>query len=345
MLTNSQPYMDSAVLADYGHIENRRTPLPSVAAGELLVRVLATGICGSDLATFRGAHPYKTAPTVLGHELCGTVVTPAGDFAAGDLVCAAAYSHCGECGMCAQGLTNLCGAKANLCHLGWDGSFAQYVTLWPNMAYRLPVGTDPVLGALVEPLSIAVHAVALAGPAQRRALRVIGAGNIGLGCLIAARRLGFGTVVCSDLGPEKGRRAAVLGADAYLDVLAGEADPGDAAPAADAVVVTSSHPGAVDEAVRAVRPGGTVVVVSFFDRPPTVAVNALVGKEVRVVGSSLSTAEDFRTVIGWLGEGTVDPLPMVTHRFDLSEAGAAMALMAAGEPATGKIIIIPRGDV
>ncbi|KJK58931.1 zinc-dependent alcohol dehydrogenase [Saccharothrix sp. ST-888] len=336
--------MNSAVLADYGRIEPRRTPLPAVAEGELLVRVLATGICGSDLATFRGAHPYKTAPTVLGHELCGTVERAAGGFAAGDLVCAAAYSHCGSCAMCRQGRTNLCGAKRNLCHLGWDGSFAEYVTLRPNMAFRLPAGTDPVLGALVEPLSIAVHAVNLAGPAQGRTLRVIGAGNIGLGCLIAARRLGYGRVVCSDLGPEKGRRAAALGADGYLDVLADGGGAAATAPEADVVMVASSHPGAVDEAVQAVRPGGTVVVVSFFDRPPAVAVNALVGKEVQVVGSSLSTAEDFRTVISWLAEGTIDPMPMVTHRFELSDADAAMRLMAAGEPATGKIIITPRGD-
>ncbi|MEU0397270.1 alcohol dehydrogenase catalytic domain-containing protein [Streptomyces sp. NPDC006208] len=341
MLTDQQEPMVSAVLADYGRIETRRTPLPPVGEGELLVRVLATGICGSDLATYRGAHPYKTAPTVLGHELCGTVVRAAGPFAAGDLVCAAAYSHCGDCGMCAQGRTNLCTDKRNLCHLGWDGSFAQYVMLRPAMVHRLPAGTDPTLGALVEPLSIALHAVALAGPPLRRTLRIIGAGNIGLGCLIAARRLGFGHIVCSDLGPEKGRRAAALGADAYLDVLADDAGPGLHGPGADVLVVASSHPGALDEAVQAVRPGGTVVVVSFFDQPPTVALNALVGKEVRVLGSSLSTAEDFRTVIGWLAEGTIDPLPMVTHRFDLSETGAAMALMAAGEPATGKIIIIP----
>ncbi|MGW6917087.1 zinc-dependent alcohol dehydrogenase [Kitasatospora sp. NPDC054939] len=343
MLTTRQDTMESAVLVENGRIEHRLTPLPPVAPGELLVRVLATGICGSDLATYRGTHPYKTAPTVLGHELCGTVVTAAGDFAVGDLVCSAAYAHCGACPMCAQGRTNLCGARANLCHLGWDGSFAQYVTLRPTMVHRLPAGTDPVLGALVEPLSIAVHAVALAGPADGRTLRVIGAGNIGLGCLIAARRLGYGTVVCSDLGPDKGRRAAALGADGYLDVLAGGAGPDAAAPA-DVVLVASGHPGALDEAVRAVRPGGTVVVVSFFDRPPAVAVNALVGKEVRVVGSSLSTAEDFRTVIGWLAEGSIDPLPMVTHRFGLAAADAAMALMAAGEPATGKIILTPRGD-
>lgn len=341
MLTTSHNTMESAVLADYGRIEHRRTPLPTVAPGELLVRVLATGICGSDLATYRGAHPYKTAPTVLGHELCGTVVTPAGGFAEGELVCAAAYAHCGDCPMCARGRTNLCGAKANLCHLGWDGSFAQYVTLRPAMTYRLPAGTDPELGALVEPLSIAHHAVALAGPADGRAVRIIGAGNIGLGCLIAAKRLGFGTVVCSDLGPHKGRRAEALGADGYLDVLAGGSGPGPAAPEADVVLVAAGHPGALNEAVRAVRPGGTVVVVSFFDRPPAVAVNALVGKEVRVIGSSLSTAEDFHAVIGWLAEGSIDPRPMVTHRFGLAGAGAALALMAAGEPATGKIIIIP----
>ncbi|MER6522173.1 zinc-binding dehydrogenase [Streptomyces sp. NPDC060334] len=333
--------MNSAVLTEYGRIEYRSGPLPAAADGEeLLVRVLATGVCGSDLATYRGAHPYKTAPVVLGHELCGVVERAAGGFAVGDLVCAAAYAHCGSCDRCAQGLTNLCRDKRNLCHLGWEGSFAEYVTLRPNMTFALPPGLDPELGALVEPLSIGLHAIRLAGPASGRTMRVIGSGNIGLACLIAARRLGFTRITCTDVGQEKGDRALALGADAYADVLA----PAGPSAEADVVVVAAGHPGALDEAVGHVRAGGTVIVVSFFDGPVTLAANALVGREVTVVGSSLSTAADFHTVISWLAAGEIDPRPMVTHRFALADTAEAMSLMAEGRPTTGKIILTPRGD-
>ncbi|MEW2116607.1 alcohol dehydrogenase catalytic domain-containing protein [Streptomyces sp. NPDC005474] len=332
--------MNSAVLTEYGRIEYRSTPVPAADQEELLVRVLATGVCGSDLATYRGAHPYKTAPVVLGHELCGVVERAAGGFAVGDLVCAAAYAHCESCEPCAQGLTNLCRDKRNLCHLGWEGSFAEYVTLRPHMTFALPPGLDPELGALVEPLSIGLHAIRLAGPARGRTMRVIGSGSIGLSCLIAARRLGFTRITCTDVGQEKGERALALGADAYADVLAPAGPPAEA----DVVVVAAGHPDALDEAVGAVRAGGTVIVVSFFDGPVPLAANALVGREVTVIGSSLSTAADFRTVISWLAAGEIDPRPMVTHRFALADTAEAMSLMAEGKPTTGKIILTPRGD-
>lgn len=330
--------MNSAVLTQYGRIEYRSGPVPTPEGEELLVRVLATGVCGSDLATYRGAHPYKTAPVVLGHELCGVVERAAGGFAVGDLVCAAAYAHCESCDRCAQGLTNLCRNKRNLCHGGWEGSFAEYVTLRPNMTFALPAGLDPELGALVEPLSIGLHAIRLAGPAEERTMRVIGSGTIGLACLIAARRLGFGRITCTDVGPEKGARALALGADEYLSA------PGAGTTETDVVVVASSHPGAVDEAVGAVRAGGSVIVVSFFDGSVPLAANAVVGREVTVIGSSLSTAEDFHTVISWLAADEIDPRPMVTHRFALADTAAAMALMAEGRTTTGKIILTPRGD-
>ncbi|MGC4979343.1 zinc-dependent alcohol dehydrogenase [Streptomyces sp. DT193] len=336
--------MNSAVLTEDGRIEYRSGPVPSADGEELLVRVLATGVCGSDLATYRGAHPYKTAPVVLGHELCGVVERAAGDFAVGDLVCAAAYTHCESCDRCAQGLTNLCRDKRNLCHLGWEGSFAEYVTLRPNMTFVLPSGLDPELGALVEPLSIGLHAIRLAGPALGRTMRIIGSGNIGLACLIAARRLGFTRITCTDVGQEKGERALALGADAYADVLAPANPSASPSAEADVVVVAAGHPDALDEAVGAVRAGGTVIVVSFFDGPVPLAANALVGREVTVIGSSLSTAADFRTVISWLAAAEIDPRPMVTHRFALADTAEAMSLMAEGKTTTGKIILTPRGN-
>jgi threonine dehydrogenase-like Zn-dependent dehydrogenase len=331
-------HMNCAVLTGTGRMAYVSAPRPTPGPSQLLVRVLATGICGSDLATFHGTHPYKTAPVVLGHELCGVVVRAAGEFAAGDLVCAAAYSHCGNCDACAQGRTNLCSGKRNLSHLGWEGSFAEYVVLDAGMTYRLPPGLDPVLGALVEPLSIGLHAVRLLGPGAGRALRIVGAGNIGLACLIAARQLGFGAITCSDLGPAKGERAIRLGADAYVD--AGARAPHDGAGTEDAVVLASSHPGALQEALALSRPGGTVVVVSFFADAEPIMANLLVGRELTLIGSSLSRADDFDTVISWLAEGSVDPAPMVTHRLPLSGAAEAMRVMSRGGD-VGKLILLP----
>ncbi|MFJ5045405.1 zinc-binding dehydrogenase [Streptomyces sp. NPDC088719] len=337
--------MKAAVLTGCRTIAHQDTATPGHGPGELLVRVDATGICGSDLAAYRGTHPYKTAPAVLGHEFSGTVVAVGEEvtgFAAGDRVCSAAFSHCDACAECLSGAPHLCTRKLNLSHLDWTGSFAELVVLRPNMAHRLPPGLHPVAGALVEPLSIGLHAVRLVGEGAGRGVLVLGSGTIGLSCLIAARQLGHAAVVCVDIGPQKGGLARGLGADAYVD--AHEGDPVPAAlealgGPADVVVIAAGYPGVTDQALRAVRPGGDIVIVSYFEDRHPVDLNALVGREVTVHGSALSTPRDFTEVIDRLAAGTLDVLPMVTHNFALADAGSALGLMDRADVPTGKIML------
>jgi threonine dehydrogenase-like Zn-dependent dehydrogenase len=334
--------MLAATLVATGRLHYGVVPDPAPGPDELLVRVLATGICGSDLATFRGAHPYKVPPVILGHEFCGVVARTGARvrrFRPGELVCSASFASCGTCPSCAGGRANLCPAKRNLCHLGWDGTFAEYVVLREQMTFALPDGLDPEIGALAEPLSIAVHAVSMLGPPAGRRLAILGSGSIGLSCLLAARRVGFSSVACADLGPRKGELASALGADAYIDA----AQDGHIAHAAevlgeaDAAIVASGHRGVLDEAAALTRPGGTVVVVSYFDRPHEVALNSLVSRELAVRFSLLSTPADFRLAIGWLARGEISPRPLITHRLPLAQAAEAMSLMSGGQ--AGKIIL------
>ncbi|WP_254400113.1 zinc-binding dehydrogenase [Streptomyces sp. AC602_WCS936] len=339
--------MRAAVLTGVETIDHRRIAAPVPGPGDLLVRVRATGICGSDLAAWRGTHPYKTAPAVLGHEFSGVVEhvgAQVSGFEPGDLVCSAAFSHCDACPDCLRGAGHLCAHKENLSHLDWTGSFAELVVLRPNMTHRLPAGLDPVAGALVEPLSIARHAMRRTGHGEGRSVLVLGSGTIGLGCLIAAKRLGYGTVACVDLGPAKGGAARRAGADSYVDAAA--TDPAEAAlqalgGPADVVVIAAGYPGVTDQALKTVRPGGDVVVVSYFaDRHP-VDLNTLVGREVTVHGSALSTAQDFADVIAWLAAGEIDPLPLATDHFPLSRTDAALRRMADPSTPTGKIVLHP----
>jgi threonine dehydrogenase-like Zn-dependent dehydrogenase len=337
--------MDAAVLTDLRVIEHRSVPVPVPGEDELLVRVSASGICGSDLSSYRGVHPYKRPPVVLGHEFCGHVVATGPrveGFAVGDLVCSAAFSSCGDCAACRRGGTNLCRARRNLCHLGWEGSFAEYVLLRPDMTFLLPPGLDREAGALVEPLSIGLHAMRLADRGRLSSVTVLGSGNIGLSCTIAAMRLGFGPVVCVDLGPDKGKSAAALGVFGYVDAAARDLRSGvtDLLPGgSDVTVIASGHPGVVADAVAVTRPGGQVVVVSYFDGPQELDWNALVSAELTVRFSALSTAADFEEVIGWLAAGELDPVPLVTHRFPLREAAAAMDTMDRSNGTVGKVML------
>ncbi len=342
----------AAVLTAVRTIEERAVSVPSPGPHEILVRVAASGVCGSDLSTYRGTHPYKHAPVVLGHELCGTVVELGEQVThvrPGDLVCSAAYSPCEVCDACLRGDPHLCSDRRNLSHLDWDGSFAQHVLLHANMTFRLAGHVHPEAGAMAEPLSIALHAVRLGLAARGERgepglgdVAILGAGGIGLCCALAARRLGARTIACVDLGPAKARLAEAAGADRYLDAADGGAAKAlrSAWPdGADVTVVASGHPGALDDACAMTRKGGRVVVVSYFDRPQSVSVNPFVAGELTVRFSHLSTPRDFAEVTGWLADGSLDPRPLITHRFPLSRTDEALRLIDSPQGTVGKIMI------
>ncbi len=337
-------HMRASVLTAPGTLESQVLPMPVLQPDEILVRVLAAGICGSDVAAFRGVHPYKTAPAVLGHELSGTVVARGAAverFQVEERVCAASFSHCERCTQCLRGAIHLCSEKRALNHRGWHGAFAEYVVLKQNMTYALPVHVPDVLGALVEPLSIGLHAVRLAGPADKRRLAVLGVGNIGLACLLAARRFGF-AVASVDVRADAGRLSLSLGAKAFvlgggqnLDLAVQEALGGRP----EVVLLATGYANAIDDALALVQPGGTIVVVSYFDQPQRVGVNELVANEATMVGSALSTDQDMREAIDWLVEGALEPSELIAAQLPLHAAAEAMSLVCDPARPAGKVVL------
>jgi len=282
--------------------------------------------------------------------MCGVVEAVGEDVAdlgPGRLVCSAAFSPCDTCAACRAGAVNLCQDRENLCHRVWNGSFAEHVVLRRNMVFSLPDHVPPEAGAMAEPLSIAWHAARLPGDLAGLAVAVLGSGSIGLSCALVARHRSARAVVCTDLGPDKAVLAARAGADEYVDAAAGGAVNGVLAHlpgGADVTFVASGHPGVLDEACAVTRPGGDVVVVSYFPGPQTCAVNPMVSAELTVRFSALSTASDFAEVISALASGAIDPLPLVTHRFPLTRAAEAMRVLEAGPGAVGKVMLHCTGE-
>ncbi|WP_067475326.1 zinc-dependent alcohol dehydrogenase [Nocardia amamiensis] len=333
--------MTAAVLVADREIAVRQLPVPSLTENQVLVRVAVSGVCGSDVATYRGLHPYKRPPIVLGHEFCGRVAALGGDVvdvALGDLVTSAAFSWCGGCPHCRRGAVNLCRARRNLCHLGWHGSFADYVVLDRTMIFRLPDDLDVEVGAMVEPLSIATHAMRMIDAPAGKSMVVLGSGNIGLCCLLVARMLGIGHTVCVDIGEPKHRLAVRAGADGFVD--ARRAPPARSVPGgADVTVVAAGYPGVFADARAITKPGGLVVVVSYFETTQELDLNAMVAAELTVRFSALSTPADFHDVISWITGSVLDPTSLMTHRFPLARADAAMKLADHAAGVAGKVTI------
>jgi threonine dehydrogenase-like Zn-dependent dehydrogenase len=325
-------------------LEAARAPVPRPGPHDLLLRVIVTGICGSDLATYRGSHSYKRPPVVIGHELCGMVVATGSrvtGFAPGERVTAAAYAPCWQCPACRQGRVNICGSIRNLCTTSWPGAFAEYLLVDARAAF--PVGSTLTADqtALVEPLAVGLHAARLGAVRSGDRVLVVGAGTIGLAALIGLQAtVPDAAVTCADVADLKRDLSLAFGADGYLDLR--DAPPVPAG-AFDVTVIASPDPSTPAVAAAATRAGGTVVVVASFTEPVPVELIGPVRRELTYRFSALALPGDFRDVIAWIEAGTVDPTGLVTHRFALADAGRALRLLDAADGTVGKALVYPGG--
>lgn len=343
-VSSTDACMKAVKLFAVRQLETVVVSIPKPAAGEVLIKVGATGVCGSDLSTYLGLHPYKRPPAVLGHEFAGVVVQVGAevkDVDIGDRVCAAAFSGCGACLACRQKKPQLCRHKTTFSTDGWMGSFAEFVIAKQNMLYRVPEHVTFTAAALVEPLSIGVHAVRLAGDLANKSVTIIGAGNIGLCCAVAARQLGAARITCIDQNAEKETLAKECGADAFITATADRSHLSITKSGADITIVACDYQTALEDAIALSLPGGRIVIVSYSSRATTVDMNQLVRAELCISGSALADPSDFQTVIEWIADGRLDPLFLVTHQMPLSSAGDALSLMERGLGCIGKIMLSP----
>ena len=190
-----------AVIANPGAIEFSDVAKPSAADGEVLVRILRIGICGSDIHVFHGKHPYTSYPVVQGHEFCGEVVETGRNVTTvspGDLVTASPQITCGTCPPCREGKYNICDS---LRVIGFQapGVAQEYFAFPESAVLKLPEGTTPEMGALVEPAAVAMHAVGRAGDVTGKRVLVLGAGTIGNLVAQVAQCRGAGEVLLTDI--------------------------------------------------------------------------------------------------------------------------------------------------
>lgn len=337
--------MKAAVWNDKGTLDVVERPLPEPRPGWARVKVSAAGICGSDLHFFRGSFP-SPAGLLPGHEV-GGVVDAAGEgveLAPGAPVAVEPLIGCGQCPQCLTGNYNRC-PRRQLLGISGRGGLAEYMTAPAACLYPLPPEIPPTAGNLVEPLAVCVRGARLAEIALGMRVLVLGAGSIGLLSIVTAYAAGAAEVHVTARHASQQARARALGATrVYVSGEVAAQALGDAA--FDAVIETvGGKANTIAEAVRLVRPGGSVCMLGVFEGETPLPALDFSLKEVRLVGSNcygrFGAQSDFTAAIALLRTHLAAVQALVTHRFPLDQVGAAFN--AAADKASGsiKVTLVP----
>ncbi len=291
---------------------------PSPGEGDVVVKVGRCGICGSDLHMTEDAAYGQGAGSILGHEFAGEVVALGKNvegLTTGDLVSVIPLKSCGKCHACKTGAVQWCESFGLQ-----GGGYAEYALTRPNQCIRLPSGASLADGAIVEPLAVALHGVALSQMRVGDKVLVLGAGPIGLAVAFWARRFGAARVVVQDLAEWQRDRALQMGAH---DFVVDPADPVDGASRAvggkaDIVFECVGVPGLIAQAVEQVRSNGTVVLLGLCTRPDTFNSFAMLSKQVKLVTSAFFTRQEYEAALDALDRGAVEPRLLVTDTISLA---------------------------
>ena len=293
-------------------------PDPTPGAGELVVRVGRCGICGSDLHMTEDPAFGRHAGDILGHEFAGEVVATGRGVEGvrtGDLVSVVPLRGCGECASCAGGETAWCLRGMTL----QGGGYADYALTTARQCVVLPESASLADGALVEPLAVALHGVALSGLRPNDKVLVLGAGPIGLAVAFWARRMGASRVVVQDITDHQRDRALTIGATGFVadgqePVAASDRALGGKA---DVVFECVGLPGLIAQAVEQVRIKGTVVILGLCTQPDTLVPFVALSKEVRLQTSAFFTRQEYEHALDVLNAGVAEPRALVTDTVPL----------------------------
>lgn len=320
-------------------------PEPRVGPGEVKVRVLRTGICGTDLhieswdAWAAGA---ITAPLIPGHEFCGEVVEVGSgveNVGVGDLMSGEGHVVCGTCRSCRAGRRHLC-VRTQGIGVDRDGAFAEYVVLPESNVWVHPGPVDPDLGAIFDPFGNAVH-TALSFPLTGEDVLIIGAGPIGLMAAAVARHVGARFVVITDISPHRLDLARGLGVDLALNVA--EESIADAqsrlgmVEGFDVALEMSGHPGALPEALANLNHGGRVAMLGLPSAPIPIDLAKVVTHMITIKGIyGREMFESWYAMSAMLRSGLgIDQV--ITHRFPAAEWASAFDTARGGE--CGKVVL------
>ena len=342
--------MKALVLAEYNRFEYKEVAKPEAGPGGILIAVEACGICGSDVHGMDGSSGRRQPPIIMGHEAAGVIAEVGRDvegWTAGQRVTFDSTIYCGSCWHCRRGEINLCDNRRVLgvsCdEYRQHGAFAEYVVVPAHILYTLPDAVSFLQAAMVEALSIAVHAVRRTPVDLNDCALVVGAGTIGLLVIQVLKAYGCNPVIAADIAEDKLEWARKLGADVCInskDVEVGREVRKHATRGVDLAVEAVGVTASVQDAVAALRKGGSLTLIGNIIPSVDFPLQSVVTREISVNGSCASSGE-YPNCLELIARGAVEVDAMISATAPLAEGAGWFERLYSGEPGLMKVILVP----
>jgi 2-desacetyl-2-hydroxyethyl bacteriochlorophyllide A dehydrogenase len=328
-----------------GQVEFRERKLPALGKKDVLVQIKAAAICGSDLHIFKGRHPAAELPVSIGHEAAGQIIEVGSEVTKhviGERVTIEPVISCGECEFCQRGQYHLC-TRISFQYRKGQGAFTPYFVAAEERVFKLPEKLSYEEGALVEPLSVALHAVKKSGLGLGQTSAVFGMGAIGLLVAWLARRISGGRVFACDINPFRLEKALAFGATDVINSLS--ADPVETILGKTGQMGVERSFEAVGlettllQALKVLKKGGSATLLGIFESPEVaLPINQFVQREINLAGSQ-GYCWDFQDSLAMLENGAVDLKGLITHRFALEELQQGFEILTDSNIDSLKVVI------
>lgn len=333
------------VMISPGQIEFHEVPVPDPKTGEVLIKIMNIGICGSDIHVYHGKHPFTSYPVTQGHEVSG-LIEKIGEgttgFTIGQKVTVQPQVVCGECYPCRHGKYNLC-EKLKVMGFQTTGMASQYFAVDAKRVTALPETISLEEGALIEPLAVAVHAVGCAGDVNGKSICVLGAGPIGILTAQVAKGLGAHNVMITDVSDIRLAKAKEVGVEACINTktedLATEFIRYFGPDKADVIYDCAGNNITMNQAIRSARKGSVLILVAVFDGMATVDLAVLNDHELSLNTSMMYRNEDYQKAIELVSERKVQLKPLISKKFSFQQYQSAYKYIDENRESTMKVIV------
>ncbi len=343
--------MKALMLSSYEHLEVTEIPEPACGADEVVIRVAACGICGSDVHGYDGGSGRRIPPIVMGHEGAGTIERVGADvtgYQPGDRVTFDSTVYCGHCEFCRRGEVNLCDHRQVLgvsCgEYRRNGAFAELVAVPARILYRLPDTFPFEEAAMLEAVSVALHAVRITQMTGGESALVIGAGMIGLLTAQAARAAGCASVMIADIDSTRLKLAEDVGIQQTLNLggqgLIDEVLRLTGGRGVDVVLEAVGQAETVVASIECVRRGGRVTLIGNIQPEVPLPLQRVVTREIRLQGSCASAGE-YKEAIRLVDDGSINVKPLISARSSLEQASNWFGRLHQREKGLLKVVVTP----